>query len=452
MPVRPSHDTHHIHPSDYLRHMRYAPLSSAHYSANRSRFTSQMKPGGLAIFCSSDIYPTSADGSRSFWQASDIFYLTGADQEETILLLFPDAFHASQREILFVKETSETIAIWEGAKLTKEEARILTGIQAIHWLGDFNRILRTLLAEASCVYLNSNEHTRANPEVETREMRFSKWFREHYPHYPIERAAPILHRLRAVKDAEEVSQLRKAMDITRRGFERTLGMIRPGVMEYEIEAEYLHEFVRNGSRGFGYTPIIASGPNACVLHYIDNEKPCGAGDVLLMDVGAEYGYYNADMTRCVPVSGRFTARQKDVYNAVLRVMRGAMAILKPGVFLHDYHREVGELMTRELVDLGLITTDEVKNQKADWPAYKKYFMHGTSHFLGLDVHDVGDWTRPVEVGNVFTVEPGIYIREEGLGIRLENNILITETGFVDLFADFPLEAEDIEERMNAARS
>jgi len=432
--------------------MRYTPLSAAHYTSNRKRFADQLKAGALAIFCSSDIYPTSADGTRPFWQASDIFYLSGADQEETILVIFPDAFHAPQREILFVKETNESIAIWEGAKLTKEEARLRTGIQTIHWLSDFDRVLRTLLAEARCVYLNSNEHTRANVEVETREMRFSKWFREHFPHYSIERSAPIMHRLRAVKDDEEVAQLRNAMNITRKGFERVLGMVKPGVMEYEIEAEYLHEFVRNGSRGFGYTPIIASGSSACVLHYIDNDKACYEGELLLMDVGAEYGYYNADMTRCIPISGRFTERQKAVYNAVLRVMRGAMGLLKPGIYLHEYHREVGELMTRELLDLGLLRADDVKNQSAESPAYRKYFMHGTSHFLGLDVHDVGDWTRPVEAGQVFTVEPGIYIREEGLGIRLENNILITSNGSIDLFEDFPLEVADIEDRMQGHRS
>jgi Xaa-Pro aminopeptidase len=429
--------------------MRYTPLSAAHYTANRRRFASTLKPGGLAIFCSNDIYPTSADGTRSFWQASDIFYLTGADQEETVLVIFPDSFHAHHREILFVKETSETIAIWEGAKLTKEEARTRTGIQTVYWLGDFDRVLRSVLSEARMVYLNSNEHTRATVEVETREMRFSKWFREHFPHFPVERAAPVMHALRAVKDDEEIAQMQKAMDITRRGFERVLGMVRPGVMEYAVEAEYMHEFVQSGSRGSGYTPIIASGYSACVLHYIDNDKPCRDGDVLLMDIGAEYGYYNADMTRCIPVSGRFTKRQKDVYNAVLRVMRGAMKLLKPGVMLHEYHKEVGELMTKELTDLGLISAEDVRNQRPDWPAYKKYFMHGTSHFLGLDVHDVGDWTKPLAPGNVLTVEPGIYIREESLGIRLENNIVITPDGNRDLFAGFPLEAEDIEARMNA---
>lgn len=428
--------------------MRYTQLSSEHYIANRKRFASQLQRGALAIFCSNDIYPTSADGHMPFKQASDIFYLSGVDQEESILVIFPDAFNAAQKEILFLKETSEHIAIWEGAKLTKEQARAQTGIQNIQWVKDFEKIIHVLLNEVSCVYLNNNEHTRAHIEVETREMRFSKWFRATYPHYRVERAAPIMHALRAVKDSAEVVQLQRAVDITRSGFERVLKMLKPGVMEYEIEAEYAHEFLRNGSRGFAYTPIIASGLSACVLHYIENDKPCKDGEVILMDVGAEYGNYNADMTRCAPVSGKFTPRQKDVYNAVLRVMKGATALLKPGVYLQDYHVQVGELMTKELVDLKLISMDDVKAAPKDWPAYKKYFMHGTSHFLGLDVHDVGDWTKPVQVGNVFTVEPGIYIREENLGIRLENNIVITANGNDDLFKDFPLEAEEIEAVMN----
>jgi Xaa-Pro aminopeptidase len=427
--------------------MKYSPLSAEQYTNNRKRFASQLVKGGVAIFCSNDIYPTSADGHRSFWQASDIFYLTGVDQEETILVVFPDSFHAHHREILFVKETSESIAIWEGAKLTKEQGRERTGISTIYWLTDFERVLRSVLSEATAVYLNSNEHTRAHIEVETREMRFSKWFKEHFPHYKIERSAPIMHRIRAVKNGEELGQMQKAMDITRAGFERVLKFVRPGVMEYEVEAEYIHEFMRNGSRGSGYTPIIASGASACVLHYIDNDKPCKDGDLLLMDIGAEYGYYNADMTRCIPVNGKFSPRQKEVYNAVLRVMKGSKALLKPGVFLHEYHKEVGELMTKELVDLRLITLEDVKGQRPEWPAYKKYFMHGTSHFLGLDVHDVGDWSLPIEIGNVFTVEPGIYIREEGLGIRIENNLVITATGNDDMFAQFPIEVEEIEEVM-----
>lgn len=429
--------------------MRYKQLSKEFYIGARSRFSAQMKKGGLAIFCSNDVYPTSADGHMPFKQASDIFYLSGVDQEESILVIFPDAFNSAQREMLFLKETSEHIAVWEGAKLTKEQARAQTGVQTIYWLTDFEKVLRALLAEAGCVYLNDNQHTRATVEVETREMRFSKWFREKFPHFEIVRSAPILHQIRASKDKEEITQLQRAIDITRAGYERVMKMIKPGVMEYELEAEYMHEFLRSGSRGFSYTPIIASGASACVLHYVDNDKPCKDGDLLLMDVGAEYGNYNADMTRCIPVNGKFSPRQKDVYNAVLRVMNGAKSILKAGVMMHEYHRQVGEMMTRELVDLKLITLDDVKNQNPEWPAYKKYFMHGTSHFLGLDVHDVGDWTKPIQEGFVFTVEPGIYIPEEGLGIRIENNVVVKKGECDDLFKDFLIEVEEIEAFMNS---
>lgn len=429
--------------------MRYKQLSKEFYIGARKRFAAAMKQGGIAIFCSNDIYPTSADGHMPFKQATDIFYLCGVDQEESILVIFPGAFNASQREMLFLKETSEHIAIWEGAKLTKEQARSQTGVQTIYWLSDFEKVLRTLLVEVGCVYLNDNQHTRASVEVETREMRFSKWFREKFPHFEIERSAPIMHQIRSVKDREEIDQLQRAIDITRAGYERVMKMVKPGVMEYELEAEYMHEFLRRGSRGFSYTPIIASGASACVLHYVDNDKPCKDGDLLLMDVGAEYGNYNADMTRCIPVNGRFTQRQKDVYNAVLRVMNGAKSLLKPGVLMHEYHRQVGEMMTKELVDLKLISMDDVRNQNPEWPAYKKYFMHGTSHFLGLDVHDVGDWTKPIQEGFVFTVEPGIYIPEEGLGIRIENNIVVGKGECDDLFKDFLIEVEEIESFMNS---
>lgn len=431
--------------------MRYNPLPAEFYTAARSRFCAMMMPRSVAVFASNDIYPTSADGHMPFKQASDIFYLSGVDQEESVLVLFPDAFQSSHREMLFLKETSETIAIWEGAKLSKEEARRNTGVQTIFWLKDFDRVMRVIANEADIFYLNNNEHTRATIEVETREARLNKWMETQFPLHKKERSAPLMHTLRAVKTQHEISQLQNAIDITRMGFERVMKFVKPGVKEYEIEAEYLHEFIRSGSRGFAYTPIIASGFSACVLHYIDNDKPCHEGDILLMDVGAEYGNYNADMTRCIPVSGRFTQRQKDVYNSVLNVMKSAKDLLKPGVFLHDYHKQVGELMTRELVNLKLISMDEVRNQNPDAPAYKKYFMHGTSHFLGLDVHDVGHWNVPVAAGNVFTVEPGIYIREENLGIRLENNIVIDDNGNRDLFSEFLIEAEEIEVFMNSSR-
>ena len=407
-----------------------------------------MENKGLALFFSNDIYPTSADGTLPFKQAADTFYLSGVDQEETILLLFPDAHNPADREILFSLETSEELAIWHGAKLTKQEAVEQTGIKNVQWLEAFDSTLHRLMAEAVALYLNDNQHTRASSEVETREMRENDRIRAKYPNHTIGRSAPILHKIRSVKSEDEIVQMQRACDITKAGFDRILQFVKPGVMEYEIEAEFMHEFLRRGSRGFAYTPIIGSGFNACVLHYIENACECRDGDVILMDVGAEYGNYAADMTRCVPVGGKFTKRQKSVYNAVYSVMQDSMKLLKPGVSLHEYHKEVGELMTKQLLDLKLIDKHGVEKQNPAWPAYKKYFMHGTSHFIGLDVHDVGLWHEPIQAGNVFTVEPGIYIREENLGIRLENDIVIKKDGFIDFMSHIPLEADEIEDAMN----
>ncbi len=428
--------------------MRYQKLPLSLYVRNRKAFADAMENKGLALFFSNDIYPTSADGTLPFKQAADAFYLSGVDQEETILLLFPDAHNPADREILFSLETSEKLAIWHGAKLTKEEATEQTGIQNVQWLGAFDSTLHRLMAEAETLYLNDNQHTRANSPVETREMRENDRIRAKYPNHTICRSAPILHKIRSVKSDDEIVQMQRACDITKAGFDRVLQFVKPGVMEYEIEAEFMHEFLRRGSRGFAYTPIIGSGFNACVLHYIENQSECKDGDVILMDVGAEYGNYASDMTRCIPVSGKFTARQNSVYNAVYSVMQDAMKLLKPGVSLHEYHKEVGELMTKQLLDLKLIDKHDVEKQNPAWPAYKKYFMHGTSHFIGLDVHDVGLWHEPIQEGNVFTVEPGIYIREENLGIRLENDIVIKKDGFIDLMGHIPLQAEEIEDAMN----
>ena len=429
--------------------LRYPPLSAENYIRNRAAFAEALSPGAMALFSSNDVYPTSADGTLPFRQDSNMLHLTGVDQEETVLLLFPDAHNPADREILFVTETNEEIAIWEGAKLTKAEATNQTGVKQVQWLSMLERTIQRLVTECSCCYLHQNEHTRAKIVVETREARFNQWFCETYPHVRIEPAAPILHRTRSVKSAEEIERMRHACGITRDGFNRVMNFLKPGVTEYEVEAEYLHEFVRKGSRGFAYTPIVASGANACVLHYIENSAVCQDGDVLLMDVGAEYGNYASDMTRCLPVSGRFTDRQRKVYDAVLSVMRDATKLLRPGVSLHDYHKQVGELMTEQLLGLGLIDKHDVAKQNPAWPAYKKYFMHGTSHFIGLDVHDVGLWHEPIRAGHVFTVEPGIYILEEGLGIRLENDIVVTEDGFDDLMGDIPLDAEAIEDAMNS---
>ena len=428
--------------------MRYQKLPSSLYVRNRKSFVDAMENKGLALFFSNDIYPTSADGTLPFKQSADAFYMSGVDQEETILLLFPGAHAEADREILFSLETSEELAIWHGAKLTKAEATDQTGIKNVQWLSAFESTLHRLMAEAEVLYLNDNQHTRANSPVETREMRENARIKAKYPNHRVERSAPILHKIRSIKADEEIVQMQRACDITKAGFDRVLQFVKPGVMEYEIEAEFMHEFLRHGSRGFAYTPIIGSGFNACVLHYIENQSECKAGDVILMDVGAEYGNYAADMTRCIPVSGRFTDRQKAVYNSVYSVMQEAMKLLKPGVSLHEYHKEVGELMTKQLLDLKLIDNHDVAKQNPSWPAYKKYFMHGTSHFIGLDVHDVGLWHEPIAEGNVFTVEPGIYIREENLGIRLENDIVIKKDGFHDLMSQIPLKADAIEDAMN----
>ena len=429
--------------------MRYEKLPSALYTRNRKVLAEQLESKGLALFFSNDIFPTSADGELPFKQASDIFYLSGVDQEETILLIFPEAHSVSDREILFTIKTSAELAIWHGAKLTKPQVREQTGVQNVQWLSAFDATLHRLMAEVDVLYLNDNPHTRASSHVETREKRENARIQAAYSNHRIARSSTILYDLRAVKQKSEIIQMQRACDITKAGLDRVLQFVKPGVMEYEIEAEFMHEFLRRGSRGFAYTPIIGSGPNACVLHYIENNKECKAGDVILMDVGAEYGNYSADMTRCIPVSGKFSDRQRAVYNSVYSVMQSAMKLLRPGVSLHDYHKEVGELMTSQLLDLKLIDKHDVEKQSPGQPAYKKYFMHGTSHFIGIDVHDVGHWHKPIQAGNVFTCEPGIYIPDEGIGIRLENDIVITEDGFVDLMAHIPLEAEAIEDGMNS---
>lgn len=427
--------------------MKYEAIDSKLFVRNRLRFSKALKAKSLAIFNSNDIMPTNADGTMPFRQNNDIFHLSGVDQEESILLIFPDSFHAKHKEILFLKKTNKHIAIWEGEKLNKEKAFETSGIKTVYWLDQFETILKTLMSEVEYVYLNSNEHLRANTEVETRDARFGKWIRETYPIHIYQRSAPIMHKIRAIKDPLEIQLIQKACNLTESAFRKVLKTTKPGIMEYEIEADIIHEFVRNRSRGFAYTPIIASGENACVLHYINNNQTCKNGDVILMDFGAEYANYASDMTRCIPVNGKFTPRQKEVYNAVLRVMKAASKMLVPGNYLNEYHIKVGKLMERELLGLGLISQEDINNQKQEWPAYKKYFMHGTSHYLGLDVHDVGSWTKPIEAGMVFTCEPGIYIPEENLGIRLENNILVTENGPDDLMKNIPLEADEIEALM-----
>jgi len=429
--------------------MRYKTLDQSLYIKNRKNFIKQMPSRSLAVFNSNDVMPMNADGTMTFWQNSDLFYLTGIDQEDTILVMFPDFDNNSWREILFVTETNENIAIWEGHKYTKEQATKASGIQTVMWLSQFETVFNTLMAEAEQVFINTNEHIRHASPVETRDMRFIKWLQKKYPAHQYRKAAPILYDLRAIKDPQEITQLERACKITEGAFRRALKFVKPGLMEYEIEAEVLHEFIRNGSKGFTYTPIVASGASACILHYIDNDRECKDGDLLLMDVGAEYGNYNADMTRAIPVNGRYTKRQKEIYSAVLRVQKECYKMLKPGNRIPEYHQEVGKLMESELLGLGLLDKTDIKNQDPKNPAYKKYFMHGTSHHIGLDVHDVGNIYREFEPGMVFTIEPGIYTLDEGIGVRLENDVVITEDGIHDMMGDIPIEIEEIEDIMNS---
>lgn len=424
--------------------MRYHKLDRELFIENRKKFTDRLKPKSLAIFTSNDTYPSSADGHLPFKQHSDILYLSGADQEESILVVFPDAHKESLREVLFLKETNDLIAVWEGAKYTKDQAFDISGIKTVFWLSEFERVFNEMAINAERIYINGNEHLRAHVETELRQDRMTDWLKKTFPGHEFERSQPILHRIRGTKSEKEIAALRQAAEVTIKGYKRVLKFMKPGVWEYELEAEFMHEFLMNRSRGFAYTPIIAAGNNANVLHYIENNDQCQDGDLVLFDVGAEYANYTCDVTRCFPVNGKFTERQKEIYNAVLRVHDGAIAILRPGIMLDDYHKKVGELMTQELLELGLITKEEVANEDPAWPAYKKYFMHGTSHYLGLDVHDYGLWTIPVEEGMVFTVEPGIYLPEEGLGIRIEDDIVITAEGHENLTREIPKTVEEIE--------
>ncbi len=428
--------------------MKYTPISSELFIKNRVKFTKQMLPKSVAVFNSNDIYPVSADSTLPFAQHRDIFYLSGVDQEESILLLCPDAPFAHLKEILFLRETNEHIAVWEGEKLTKEKAFEVSGIKSVYWLQDFEKVLKEVMSYCDTIYINTNEHYRAKIETETREARFIKWWKENYPAHQVKKSNPILQYIRSIKEQEEIELLQKACNITEKGFRRVLGMVQPGVAEYEIEAEFAHEFIRNRSKGFAYTPIIASGSNANVLHYIENNQVCKAGDLLLLDVGAEYANYSSDMTRTIPVSGKFDAFQKKVYQAVLHVKNEATKMLVPGTFWKEYHVEVGKIMTSELLGLGLIDKADVQNENPDWPAYKKYFMHGTSHHLGLDTHDYGLLHLPMEANMVFTVEPGIYIPEKGFGIRLEDDVVIQPSGApFNLMQNIPIEVEEIESLM-----
>jgi Xaa-Pro aminopeptidase len=426
--------------------MRYRPIPSQLFVHNRKNLARLMMPNSLAILNANDIPPTNSDGSLRLRQNSDLFYLTGVDQEESILLLYPDAHEENMREILFLRETSDLIAVWEGHKLTKDEARKATGIKRVEWLSEFRPLFHRLMCEAEHVYLNTNEHKRAVIEVSTRDARFVADTRLRYPLHDYQRLARIMHTLRAVKSPWEIDLIKEACAITRDAFLRVCKFVKPGVNEAEVEAEFAHEFIRR--RGdFAYGPIIASGANSCVLHYVDNSTDCRKGEVLLLDVAASYANYNSDLTRTLPVSGKFSRRQRQVYNAVLRTMRGAIKLAIPGKLPRIWQKETEALMQEELLALGLLKPAEVRKQDPEKPALKKYFMHGIGHPLGLDVHDVTHTVEPIQEGWVLTVEPGIYIPEEKLGVRLENNIVVQAGRNIDLMGDIPVEASDIESLM-----
>ena len=427
--------------------MRHIPIDAKLFTENRARLAKRMPPNSLAVVNANDLLPMNADALLPIVPQTDLFYLTGIEQEETILLLCPNAFDEKLREVLFIRPSSEFLATWEGHKLTPEEARQISGIKNVKLLTEFRGVFHTLMCEADHVYLNANEHPRSVVEVQTRDARFIRDTRKRYPLHDYRRLGRLMMELRGIKTEKEIDLLKTAIDITAKGFRRVARMVKPGVSEFEIEAEFAHEFTRRRAR-FAYTPIIASGKNACALHYIKNDQTCRKGDLLLLDVAASYANYNADLTRTLPVDGKFTKRQRRVYNAVLRVLRAAVKNATVGKLHRDWQRDAQMMMNDELLELGLLKKKDIRKQTEDEPACRKYFMHGLGHFLGLDVHDYGLMQTPFQPGTVLTVEPGIYIPKEGFAVRLENNIVVRPDGAEDLFKGVPIEAEEIEDLMN----
>ncbi len=429
--------------------VRYSKIDRSLFIDNRKRLAARLPKNAVAIVHSADEFPKNGDGNHTFYQSSDLFWLSGIDQEKSIVVIAPDATREAHREILFVRETNEEIAIWEGHKYTKDEARAASGIETVYWTHEFERVMHELILRSEHICLSLNENIRADVETEYRDLRELRKLQLRYPLHNYHRLGPIFDDLRSVKHSVEIELMQQACNITDAAFRRVLKFVKPGVWEHEIEAEIIHEFIRSRSAGHAYNPIIASGANSCVLHYNANNQQCKDGDIILFDFGAEYAHYVSDMSRCVPVNGKFTPRQRAVYDAVLDVMKFAQSMLKPGTVYAEYEKEIGRYMQGKLVDLNLLTQHDIDKQDPKWPAYKRYFMHGTSHFLGLDVHDVGNRDNAMQAGQVFSCEPGIYIREENLGIRLENDILLTRNGNIDLMEHIPLEAEEIETIMNS---
>ncbi|MDC0249137.1 aminopeptidase P family protein [Flavobacteriaceae bacterium] len=429
--------------------MKYSPIENSLFIKNRKKFIDKMEDNSIAFFNSNDNYPVSADTTLPFEQHRDLFYLSGINQEETVLLLFKKS-NEEFKEIIFLTEPNDLLTHWEGARLDRKKTLSISGIHNICWLNELDKIIGALMKEVQTLYLNKNEHYRAKIETQTREERFNNWITKEYPSKETKGCNIILQRLRSVKEPIEIQLIQKACDITELGFRRILNFVKPGVWEYEIEAEFSHEFLRNKSKKFAYSPIIASGINSNILHYIKNNNQCREGDILLLDVGAEYANYSSDMTRTIPVSGRFTKRQKAIYNSILLVKNEATKLLRPGLLWKEHYAEVGKIMTSELLKLGLLSKNDIQNQTKENPAFKKYFTHGVSHHLGLDTHDYGDLSRPIEKNMVFTVEPGIYVQEENFGIRLEDDVVVQENADpINLMKNIPIEIEEIEDLMNS---
>ncbi len=429
--------------------MKYLPVDAQLFVRNRKKLVERLMPNTMAVILSNDEMPRSGDSTYSFRQNPDLFYLSGIDQERIILVIYPDCPNPAYREALFVRRTNEHIAIWEGHKYTIEEARAASGIQNVYWEDEFETALPALMAYNDGVYVNINENDRATVQVPYRDIRFANKIRQDYPGHDIKRLGPIMQHLRSVKEREEIALTRKACEITRDAFIRVLKFVKPGVAEYEIEAEIIHEFIRQRATGHAYSPIIASGKNACVLHYNENNKVVKDGDLILMDFGAEYANYAADLTRTIPANGRFSPRQKEVYNTCLRIQKAGIELFNTSLTLVEYNAELGKITEDELIRIGLLDKIAVKNQNPQTPLYKRYFMHGAGHFLGIDVHDVGPRYEKIKYGNLFTIEPGIYIPEENIGIRIENNIHVSPDGNIDLMYDIPSSVEEIEDIMNS---
>ncbi|MBN2727913.1 MAG: aminopeptidase P N-terminal domain-containing protein [Bacteroidales bacterium] len=430
--------------------MRYEPLPKEFYERNRKALRQKLVPDSLVVVSGNDEIPWSGDQYYPFRQYSDFFYLTGIDQEDSMLCLCSHHPNPSLREVLFIKETSPEMVIWNGEKLTKEQATQLSGIQTVKWNTEFRSVVQEMAFQSRCIYLSLNEAPKFHSPLMTTEKRLAKNMRKRFPAHSFERLAPVLTTLRLVKSAEEIDAIKKSVDITGKALQRVLRSVSPGMLEYQVEAEMTYEFIRNGASSHAYAPIVASGSNACVLHYTANDKMLKDGDLLLMDFGASYGNYASDCSRTIPVNGKFSPRQKDCYNAVLKVFREAIKLYVPGGSIEKINKEVNRMMEEAMIELGLFSKAERDTQAPKKPLYQKYFMHGTSHFMGLDVHDVGMKNETLQKGMVLTCEPGIYIKEEGLGIRIENDIIVDDIP-QDLMKDFPIEVEEIEALMRGEK-